>query len=421
MKYDWYLFDLDGTLTESDEGIINSARDAMRRMGVKSPSDADMRKFIGPPLMWSFQAIAGMTEDEARQAVKLYRERFGDIGWKENKVYPGIAPLLRGIKRRGGHVALASAKPEMFSLKILEYFGLMPYFDAVSAARPDEDSPKKDTIIRRALPEDVDLSRVVMVGDRKYDVEGARQVGVDAVAVAYGYGEASEFAGAVAVADTTDELWDILIGGPKDRGCFVTFEGGDGCGKSTQFKLAVDYFTRRGWDVVASREPGGCPVAEKIRDILLDIRSKGMTAKCEAMLYAAARAQHVHDVILPALEGGKLMLCDRFLDSSIAYQAYGRELTEDFIRQINAPAVGDLQPDMTLLYTVDTDTARERVMEGGAPDRMESEGDDFVARLNAGYAMLAQRESARIHALDGSRTIEEVFADTSRHIAGLLI
>ena len=126
MKYEWFLFDLDGTLTASAEGIINSAKYALEKMGVEIPSDEEMRAFIGPPLVWSFQNVAGMSEEDAHKAVELYRERFSVLGWKENRVYPGIAPLIRGIKKRGGKIALASAKPEKFCLQILEYFGLMP-------------------------------------------------------------------------------------------------------------------------------------------------------------------------------------------------------------------------------------------------------------------------------------------------------
>lgn len=420
MKYEWYLFDLDGTLTESGEGIINCARHALSTLGVEQPCEDEMRCFIGPPLMWSFQNVTGLDEQRAARAVEIYRERYSALGWKENRVYPGIAPLLRGIKRRGGKIALASAKPETFCFKILEHFGLMPYFDRVSAISLTNHSAEKRDIILNALPDSHERRHAVMVGDRIFDIEGARQAGVAGVGVEYGYGAAEEFANADAVAKTPDDLWDILVGGRRDRGYFITFEGVDGCGKSTQFNGAVDYFNRRGWNIVASREPGGCPIAEKIRELLLDVGSTEMTARCEAMLYAAAREQHVQQVVLPALNAGKLVMCDRFLDSSIAYQAYGRELTEPLIRQINDPAVGDLRPDMTLLYMAETAVARQRVSQGGAPDRIESEGDAFVSRVNAGYACIAQREPERVRAIDAMRPIDEVLADTVANITGLL-
>ena len=421
MKYEWYLFDLDGTLTESGDGIINSAKDALTRMGAEIPSDEAMRAFVGPPLLWSFQNVARLSEADAQKAIELYRERYFTVGWMENRVYPGIAPLLRGIRRRGGKIALASAKPELFCRKILDYFGLTPYFDRISAIAFSDHSAEKKDIILRALPLESERANAVMVGDRVYDVEGARQAGVASVGVEYGYGSAEEFAKADAVAKTADDLWDILIGGKRDPGFFITFEGVDGCGKSTQFHKAADCLSRRGWDVVTSREPGGCPISERIRELLLDLSSVGMTAECEAILYAAARAQHVHDVILPAIKAGKLVLCDRFLDSSIAYQAYGRELTEPFIRQINEPAVGNLAPDLTLLYAADTATARARVAQSGAPDRLESEGDDFVSRVSAGYALLAAREPERVRVISAVRSIDEVFADTWRELLNLLV
>ena len=420
LKYNWFLFDLDGTLTESADGIINCARYALDKMGVEQPAAEAMRAFIGPPLKWSFMNVAGMDEEAAARAVEMYRERYDVLGWKENRVYPGIAELIRGIKQRGGMIALASAKPEKFCLRILEHFGLMPFFDRVSAITLTNHSAEKKEIILNALPDAGDRAHAVMVGDRIYDIEGAIEAGVACVGVEYGYGAPEEFARADAVAKTPRDLWDILIGDARDRGRFVTFEGVDGSGKSTQFKGAVEYFRQRGWDVVTSREPGGCSISERIRELLLDVGSKGMTAKCEAMLYAAAREQHVQEVILPALKDGKLVLCDRFLDSSVAYQAYGRELTEPFIRQINEPAVGDLKPDLTLIYTAETATARSRVAQGGQPDRMESEGDDFVSRVSAGYALIARREPERARLIDGMRPIEDVLGDTIAHISSLL-
>ena len=419
MRYDWFLFDLDGTLTESDEGITNCVRYALTEMGRPVPDDADLKKFIGPPLQWSFVHVAGLPEAEIPQALALYRARFSELGWKENRVYPGIASLLRAIKRRGGRIALASAKPEVFCRKILEFFGLAPYFDRVSAASLTDASPEKRGLIERALPEEADRTRCVMIGDRKYDIEGARDAGVKSVGVNYGYGTKSEFAGADYVAETVADLQDYLVGA-RDSGFFLSFEGGDGCGKSTQFALAQDHFARRGWDVVASREPGGCPIAERIRDLVLDVNAVGMTAECEALLYAAARAQHVREVIRPAVAGGKLMLCDRFLDSSIAFQAYGRELTEPAVRQINALAVDGLSPDLTLLYILDAQTARARVLRGGAPDRIEREGDAFVARVRHGYETLARREPERFVVIDAARGISEIFTDTAGAISGLI-
>lgn len=201
--------------------------------------------------------------------------------------------------------------------------------------------------------------------------------------------------GLPAVARTPRDLWDVLVGEARDPGHMVTFEGVDGSGKSTQFHLAVEYFRTRGWDVLSSREPGGCPISEKVRELILDVANREMTPLCEAYLYAAARAQHVSQVLRPALEEGRLVLCDRFLDSSIAYQAYGRELTEPLIRQINKPAVDGLEPDLTLVYALPAAEAKRRVAQNGAPDRLEIEGLDFVGRVQAGYDALAARPSLR--------------------------
>jgi dTMP kinase len=420
MQFDWFLFDLDGTLTESGEGITNSVRYALCQMGRPVPEEADLRRFIGPPLSWSFVNIARLTEAEAQRAVELYRARYAERGWQENRVYPGIAPLLKAIRARGGHIALASAKPEVFCIRILEHFGLLPYFERVSAVTLADASTDKFGLIRRALPEGTDPSRAVMVGDRKYDAEGAQAAGIAFVAAGYGYGTIDEFDSAIGVAASIRELHMLLLGEAPGRGYFITFEGGDGCGKSTQFSRAQDYFARRGWDVVSSREPGGCEIAERIRALVLDASVDGMTAECEALLYAAARAQHVREVIRPAVAGGKLMLCDRFLDSSIAFQAYGRELTEPAVRQINALAVDNLSPDLTLLYILDAKTARERVLKGGAPDRIEREGDAFVARVRHGYETLANREPGRFVTIDAARGISDVFPDTARAISELI-
>ena len=136
------------------------------------------------------------------------------------------------------------------------------------------------------------------------------------------------------------------------RGLFITFEGVDGCGKSTQMSLLSEYLSEKGIDAVLTREPGGCPISEKIREILLSKESGEMTDYTEAMLYAAARVQHIDEIILPSVQNGSVVLCDRYIDSSVAYQAYGRGLGLDTVMQINRYAAEKCMPDYTLMFDV---------------------------------------------------------------------
>lgn len=417
MRYLWHVFDLDGTISQSDSGIIDCARRAIIELGYDLPSDADMYKFIGPPLKWSFMELAGMDEPRAMQAIDIYRARYFDVGWIDTRIYPGVADLLLGIKRAGGHVALASSKPAVLCERILAHFGLRKYFDNVTAIGLNDHGSDKSWLISKALEDCEDKSRAVMIGDRIYDAEGARKAGVDFIGVKYGYGALTEFENAAFVAETPLELLKYLEI-PRARGKFITFEGADGCGKTTQFKMAADYLARRGWDIITSREPGGCPISEKIRDIVLDPANPEMGEVCEALLYAAARAQHTREVILPALDAGKTVLCDRYIDSSIAYQGAGRELTRDLVRQINAPAVAGLNPDITLYYRADAETARARISQ--APDRLESESDEFKRRVDAGFEALADENPDRIIRVDSRYDIKTVFEYTRRAVDGIM-
>ena len=410
--FDYVLFDLDGTLTESGEGIKNCVAHAIERMGFPALPDERLAAFVGPPLIPMFVGACGMTEAEAFRAVVFYRERFEAVGWAENSVYPGIPALLKALKSAGKYVALATAKPEPFAVRIAEHFGILPFLDRVSGASMDERHADKAELIRSALPEGAELSRAAMVGDRRFDIDGARRAGIRAVGVGYGYGtfEELEAAGPDAIAETVSGLFPIL-GASRPRGRFVTFEGTDGCGKSTQQHLLAEWLQLRGYEVVVTREPGGCPISERIRELVLDVGALGMTDECEALLFAAARAQHVHDVILPALDSGKIVLCDRFLDSSIAYQAHGRELGETFVRQINAPAE-KVRPDCTLVYSLDAETAKERMLSQSAPDRIEVEKGEYFARVERAYSDIARREPERVRVVNANGTIEEVFEKT---------
>lgn len=423
--FDYVLFDLDGTLTRSGEGIKKCAAHAIARMGFAPLSEAQLDFFVGPPLLESFMQLCGMTQEQALDAVSIYRERFERVGWRENAVYEGIAPLLRALRAAGRYLAIATAKPEVFARRIAEHFGLAPFLDAIVGICADNHHADKATLIAQSLPPGADRRRAVMVGDRIYDVEGARRAGVTSLAVGYGYGSLEELRAAKPdlMAETVDDLF-ALLGVSRPRGRFITFEGADGCGKSTQMDLVFSHLAERGFEVLRTREPGGCPIAERVRKIILcgaqDPLGRGMTAECEALLFAAARAQHVCEVILPALKAGKIVLCDRFLDSSIAYQAYGRELGEDFVRQINVPALR-AQPDLTLLYRLDADTARRRAQNSGAPDRIEDENAAYFARVRDAYARLLAAHPERIRPVDASGDIQDVFEKTRMFVDNFLM
>jgi dTMP kinase len=185
---------------------------------------------------------------------------------------------------------------------------------------------------------------------------------------------------------------------------FVSFEGVDGSGKSTQAELLAAHLRGAGRDVVLTREPGGTPLGEAIRGLLLG--GDAMAPWAEAALFAAARAELVAEVITPALDHGAWVVCDRYVDSSLAYQGIARELGVDEVLELNLPAIGGRLPDRTFVLLVDPDESARRL--GDAPDRIEREGDAFRARVNEAYRELAQRFPERIVLLDGSRPVGEV-------------
>lgn len=199
---------------------------------------------------------------------------------------------------------------------------------------------------------------------------------------------------------------------------FITFEGMDGAGKTTQIRLLQEKLEKAGERVAVTREPGGNALAEKIRALLLDPESE-MDPLTEAYLYAAARAEHVRRVILPALQRGETVLCDRYLDSSLAYQGYGRSLGEETVRRINAQAVAGCLPDRTYLLRVSEEAAARRVGARGQRDRIESAGEAFLRRVEAGFCRLAEREPARILAVDASGTAEEIARRIAEDVAKL--
>lgn len=212
--YNTILFDLDGTLTDPGLGITNAVAHSLRRLGRAVPPRAELNKFIGPPLLHSYQVYAGLAEAEARAAIPLYREYFVPTGMFENEVYPGIPALLAALRAAGKTLVLATSKPEPFAVRILEHFDLARYFDLVVGSTLDETRTEKAEVIEYALTQLPDGgAAAVIVGDRDYDVRGAAANGLRCVGVSFGYGtrEELEAAGAVAVADTVAELQDILL------------------------------------------------------------------------------------------------------------------------------------------------------------------------------------------------------------------
>ncbi len=192
------------------------------------------------------------------------------------------------------------------------------------------------------------------------------------------------------------------------RGKFITFEGCDGCGKSTQLKLLSEYLTENKIEHIFTREPGGGKISEQIREILLNGKNAEMTDECEALLYAAARAQHLRDKVEPALSEGKLVVCDRYVDSSFAYQAYARGLGVAFIEKINAFALEKYLPDCTVFFDLSPKDAFARKHGADENDRLEQAGIAFHEKVYAGYKTLAEKYPERIAVIDASRSPKEI-------------
>ncbi len=205
-------------------------------------------------------------------------------------------------------------------------------------------------------------------------------------------------------------------------GYFITFEGVEGCGKTTQIKLLADLLSARGTSAVLTREPGGCPIADKIRTILLDAENRALSPLAELMLYAAARAQHVTEVISPALGSGKIVLCDRFCDATVAYQSFGRGIDRDVIDTLNLHACQGISPDLTVLVDCDPRIGLERALRrieatsGPREERFELEALAFHQRVRAGYRQLAADQPDRFLIIDGTGSIEEIFAAISAQV-----
>ena len=202
------------------------------------------------------------------------------------------------------------------------------------------------------------------------------------------------------------------------RGLFITLEGGDGAGKTTQIKNIESFFEKKGLVVVHTREPGGTPISEKLREILLDADNTEMEPVTEMMIYAASRAQHVRELVLPALEDGQVVVCDRFLDSSIAYQAYARGLG-DMVAKVNEYATGGLAPDITFWMDIDPKAGKERVSKMGDFDRLEMEQLDFHYRVQEGYRKICEAEPGRVKRVDASLSVDEISMIIEGHLQQL--
>lgn len=205
------FFDLDGTLTDSGEGIFNCARLALEYFGIPQPTDQEMRVFVGPPLRDTF-AKFGVPADGIEKAMEIYRERYNPIGIFENTPYPGIYELLEKLQKDGHRLFLATAKPEVMAVRIMERFELAPYFELICGASLDLSRDSKSAVIAYLLKQVPDVAQVVMVGDTAYDVIGAASHGIPTVGVSWGYGKPEDMtaAGAVAIADTMEDLYRLL-------------------------------------------------------------------------------------------------------------------------------------------------------------------------------------------------------------------
>jgi len=214
--YQTFLFDLDGTLTNSELGVTNSVAYALAKCGIEVQDKKDLTVFIGPPLRDSFERFYGFSEEESLKAVGYYREYFSEKGLYENEVYPEIPELLTSLKQAGKQLIVATSKPEKFSVQILKHFGLYDYFDFVAGATMDGSRSRKSDVIQYALEQNqiTDLAHTIMIGDREHDVLGAQAQKLDSIGVLYGFGnrEELESAGATYIAQEVGDIAKIING-----------------------------------------------------------------------------------------------------------------------------------------------------------------------------------------------------------------
>ncbi len=213
-KFDTVLFDLDGTLTDSMPGIFGCIKYALTALGREVPDDTALKSFLGPPLFHSFRTVCGLSEKESDMAVRLYRERYADVMISENSFYDGAADMLERLFDAGASIAMATSKPQQYAEKIADGFGIARYFAAIVGASPDDKQCGKAYLIEKALAAAAaDKQGAVMVGDRRYDIEGAVACGIHSIGAVYGYGSKEELlsAGAEFLAESPSAVADIIL------------------------------------------------------------------------------------------------------------------------------------------------------------------------------------------------------------------
>jgi len=401
--YERIVFDFDGTLLDTSRGVFDTFERVSDEFGLKAGRE-ELPFLIGPPLFETLKERFGFCDEKTLAMVERYRSLYREIGLAGFDRYPDVEPLLRRLRLMGRRLYVATNKLAPFARRMLESAGLDGYFEAIEGAGPQDRKSNKADNIARLLGGDTRAA--VMVGDRRGDVEAAREAGVPCVYVGYGFGSKQEAdaCGADAFAPDVRALARIL----GAQGLFISFEGVDGSGKTTQIALLEKYLLEKGERVTRTYEPGGCPIAEKIRDIVLDVENGEMRPETEALLFAAARAQHVREVIRPALEKGEIVLCDRYADSSIAFQGYGRGLGEEEIRKINEMAMDGVWPARTYCLAADPEVLLARRKHG--LDRIERADADFRRRVAQGFESVRLQEPERVFLVDATCSRDAVFA-----------
>lgn len=216
MKYEVVLFDLDGTITDTGIGITDSLMYALKKMNIEVKNREELFPFIGPPLAESFRMFYQFSDEQIKLATQYYREHYGKIGIHENQIYDGMEELLKRLKEAGAKLAVATSKPEPFAVEIIDDWKLTPYFSYIAGSSVDGSRRSKADVIEYALENCgvSDKTKVVIIGDRKYDIYGAKQAGIDSIGILFGYGDRAELeeAGATYIAENMDAVYEYIIG-----------------------------------------------------------------------------------------------------------------------------------------------------------------------------------------------------------------